>query len=992
MAEYVTNPDTGRQIRVGGTRYLSLLNRYYDIGGRLVTRPLIRVSAIFDPSDGEVDERDGSYAEVADDDQMQLLAAILFPAGEIDEETTEFDGDLVRDAWYSRYAAVLTVDWGGFEIQLSRSRASAPRVAQSVMANRLLANRPLKLPFTNVDLNDGLDDKCVERWLGYPVEDTSIEGIMATVNGMGRSCEILDIFGKRVMAVGLLRDDSPRGLMYQGHVYPLHKNPNGQFLPSLIEQPVTYMHPQQREGTIEYFKQSRCAYYEKDGVLYHAERGVFKPAPATNDAQREFLATLPQYAWDPVDLIEFKNAALPLFVPNDKEELLSIDMTKCYYNVAQRLLNPSGASDELNRLSWALFEPDMFIKPIPFEDWTPRPIEPQHWVVVHPRDMVNIRRLFGIVSPLMCRALYNELHTAASCGMFGPALPPGGPDIIYIYPFQKARPASVQTIEKLDAWLDDPVMQKGYAMVNGACGRVINVKRRSFELNERFAGERAWYGEKHHMTWHTNMMTHQREKLLLANRFHLHVSVIQHASALVVLAARRMFETYHIKPYAIKTDALGYRRTDISKLALIYAGGDVQRILFRMQDAAALATGMAWVPESMPVSDKAMPAPRPWGLPASVEHPYVRQYANRNRTHYGPPGSGKTTEVIDLMPEDDPEFPDFFITYTNRNARRISRPDRDIRGTTVHSLLGIAPGTQHMEIHPNWQGLIGKRIFVDEAQSLPRWIWMKFVTLFHRFNVSFTFAMDPDQLAPIDDGDNPITLNCSFLGTRIPHTFDYRNDPDLVLARGRVLAGTFEPDLKPPVFDPESVTDVNIAAYNRTCELVNEWYTKHHGIQWGGIGSRYIVDYREEELKHKLPPKVKKAWPKGTMLTVRLDGDGRKWCYNSETGDAIGPWQGHDKLLKFAYCVTTDKMIGSTIRQPFTIWDATADWFYTRHGLLYTALTRGVRLADITFRGTPCEAMAASEEDARRTLELMDEQHPGWDLPDHSFTNGNLTR
>lgn len=936
----VINPVTGRPIRLFGTVFRRLVGGsgsyiYLPGDNRLALRPLVRVTHIRNPSSGEIEAR--NHVElVTTGAQYEAVLASL--------EDGFADENLIRDPWYREHAYRVEIEFEG-EIVVFEEDEDAV-VEQQPALNPVLANNPLRLPFANVALNEGDDDKCVERWLGIPMPprpdiDTILANVDATPN---LECIIYDIFGGVMHhSAGIARDNHPKAVLYQGHIYPVTRDQ----VPRLIDRPVIEYPIGHNADVYDKIKEANAMLFRVDDTFYVGGVGVFNPKEATTQEQREFAKCFSCHmAWDPAMMQIFKDAALPMFLPlaegvvRDPDRFCAVDMKKCYYNVMQALMDP--------RVAWQIFEPDPFVRPEPYDGTKHADLGYLDWVVIKEEDARMLHGLIGLNSNLLCYVLWREVNNLArvipGLGFCTP---------VEVIRFRRAIKIPSKARDIMDRWEIDPQAQKEFALVNGLMGRTGTVIRRDFQLGHEFTAERAYYTQRpRNFAAMGEMMMLRKESLWVRNnKLNVHASVIQHASAMVVRAIGAVRHQLKIFPVRVKTDSLTYSRNGLARTCLLNgfgSSGDCSRHILSVINSDCQDTPyFGWRPEPV----KLPPADFSHRLnlfQMTDSHPYVQQYRARNITHIGPPGSGKTTSVLQLRDRAG-EKPDFIATLTNRNARRIG-------GVTIHALLGIGFGPEQISRHMAvmLDRLRDKRIFIDEAQSVPRWIWSHFIHLFHAYNVSFTFAMDPEQLAPIDDDDAPIDL-VPFHGAVVYHNVDWRNGSELIRARDQVLSGLFIAPTSAPIFDPTCRhAHWNIAAYHRTCDWVNAKYVAAFNLTWGGPG-RYIVDFDRAKVCLRDPisrrkRKIPRELAQSTMFEMTEDYK----FVNMDTGDELPyAFDFISPLLKWAWCVTVDKTIGSTIKDPFTIWDVGCPWWMQRHGMFYTALTRGVLFEDIKFKTRP---------------------------------------
>ena len=139
-------------------------------------------------------------------------------------------------------------------------------------------------------------------------------------------------------------------------------------------------------------------------------------------------------------------------------------------------------------------------------------------------------------------------------------------------------------------------------------------------------------------------------------------------------------------------------------------------------------------------------------------------------------------------------------------------------------------------------------------------------------------------------------------------------------------------------------TNRNISFTNPTRKFVNRMFVRMRQLSWLDDGP-YIA-----RKAHKTS-----GLCKGEML---YRGSGQ-WFRGSPDGPVLNdlPDRTSENVLEWAWCVTIHNTIGETFTDPYTIWDTGHPLF--SKALMYTAVTRGISLAQITFRScVPKNAVA----------------------------------
>lgn len=448
------------------------------------------------------------------------------------------------------------------------------------------------------------------------------------------------------------------------------------------------------------------------------------------------------------------------------------------------------------------------------------------------------------------------------------------------------RKVSKTIVDVLTSWADDPERQKSYALLNGMMGRIRRVNTWWFEVSGCSALERQHYSDVYGFHDAGALMHVTHDNLIVLNRFHIHAAVVMGANEEVVKCILETHQRYQTMPVRIRVDSVTYIKSHL--VALFQPGFN----------------RYGWHDEPVvgPIETQQLSY-----TTICVDDPIVYQ----NRTWTGAPGTGKTYTIIK-----DTVY-DIAVCFSNKGARRIN-------GSTIHSALQLW-NDHGMPMVERLRGLV---VFVDEAQCVNRRIWGMFMHAYLTVGTRFIFSLDLRQLPPV--GEEPISFH-PFHGVVTTLTIDYRNDVALQEAREAVWAGTFKPNII-----PKSLLDhynlVNIAYINETCETVNEEVAEDQEMPFGKDGL-YIT-----KTKNKLH-----GWEKNDFFARRGN------MMKQREGRLVVFVQEHEmeKWFEPAYCTTIHKQIGETIYVPFTIWD----WNHpnmNKH-IMYTAITRGVRLQDISF-------------------------------------------
>jgi len=909
----VRNPLSGRRIQATGARFRALTQP----GGPLVRNRhntldiaygnYFVITHLIDPSDGRVAVRN-SRVELQTPGERAMVAAVVEGREPYEARMRQ----LVADRWVPQLAEYVgrfeygPREWLQIQEDGDGELVRGPPVARMMnregvvrfmRARGIRSDAPMQLPFINVDLNPGgTEGACIQQFLDVPLIDpfdTSVDGIIDTARCHDMPVRLLDLFGETI-AEHVAEGDLRAAVVYNKHVYPMTDSDLVPVLNMGDAPPmpsIPRIHEMLEQQQYMLWRRHRT-YYTPDGKVAidrcDDDDNVYEDWMA-----KIFCVTPPCLGLDDRTLETMRRGTIGLYyaaaAPGTMlacADYLAIDMSKCYYTTLKLLLT----EERLTTISMY----DRFVDvPFPLQG-----VEQN----VRAGDLLlidNDLSRYGMRTNLICGKTYN----------------------LWTYDFQKKPALRVTAIMRLRyeevsaqrAMLKEICTygeheQKKYAVVNGMFGKLKSLKELWLEVRD--PDEQAYYHERHGMGAAGPDLMSKVDTTPVANcRFHVYQAVVHMASATVLeymLMIERDVPGAGL-PVKIKIDSLTYSRLALQSPFDRTGERALSRFVGNVVD---------WHFEDVR-NDVPLIQPMPYRmLSHTIVYPNAEGDYSRNITFVGPPGVGKTYQALALPC-------DIKACFSNKGARRIG-------GITLDSALGMRPGLYQL----NWdrEKIAGKRVFIDEAQAMrPRhWGILKFAYLY--LGSSFIFALDPDQIPPVEHEQYPVSEH-PFWGDVRRLTVDHRNEPCLIAARQAVLREDFEPD----VDDGAAMTMLNIAYTNRTCDAVNAWVARVNGLHWMGPG-KYIV---------------KVAHPRSGLCKGEIIYRGRdRWLRDGPGGETIEntfPDTGAKRYVKWAYCVTIHNTIGETFTDPYTIWDMGHPGFSTK--LMYTALTRGISLAQITFRG-----------------------------------------
>lgn len=903
----VLNPLSGRRLQVGGARYNALIAQ----GGplRRVRNQLaidygesIRITHIFDPSDGSILERD-SLVLVPVPNRAMVRNVV-----EGGEDFFRRMADWVADTWVPQlghYVARFEYgprEWTRVEPGPNGELVEIPAVARMqdragvvrfLRQRGIRSDQPLLLPFVNVDENaGGTEGQCIQRFLGHPLvdpSDTSVRGILATAERCAISVRLVDLMSQTLGEYIVPGAKTLTGLIYNHHVYPLLDGderlvlnhgigPDYQGIPQMHERLNECNYMMYRVNHTYFTPEGKCKMAGQSVIYEDWMDGLMKATPPLLGYDDQTIAILKRGT---IGLYYSERPAGEILNPDD---YIAIDMSKCYYNVLLRQVE----EQQLPTLS--LY--DRF-EEVPFHRQRDLHAVGRHDVLMIDDDWSR----YGFQTNLINGKAYETWID------YGKPMP----RVTGILRLRTMEAGSMRKMLK-ELLTYDEEKQKKYALVNGIFGKLAATTEKWVEVPDET--EQQYYEETHDFIYRGDgLMSKTDVRPFVNSRFHVYMAVVNMANATV------LGQMLHVQkeaagaglPAKIKIDSLTYERRKL-------------RTPFDPTGRRALrryVVGGLWHFEALRDD---LPLVRAMNrrhfTPSSMRSEYLDY--SRNTTFIGPPGVGKTYQAMRLNP-------DLKVCFSNKGARRIG-------GITIDAALGMPPGAR--EISWEREQIAGKTVFVDEAQALRPLHWGILRFAYLELGTTFIFALDPDQIPPVEHEKFPVSEH-PFWGNVVRLTEDHRNAPCLVAAREALLMGEFEPDLVSE--DEWQPTLINIAYTHRTCNRVNETIVKMLGKQWLDEG-RYIV-HKEHRSSGTFKGEI-----------VFRDGHGA-WHRASQDGPVIEkPWKDASakSYVKWAYCVTIHSTIGETFTYPYTIWDVGHPCFSTR--LMYTALTRGISLDQIQFR------------------------------------------
>ena len=336
----------------------------------------------------------------------------------------------------------------------------------------------------------------------------------------------------------------------------------------------------------------------------------------------------------------------------------------------------------------------------------------------------------------------------------------------------------------------------------------------------------------------------------------------------------------------------------------------------------------------------------------------------------GSAGTGKSY-VINKIAEEYGQDKVAKLCFTNKGAINIG-------GKTIHKFLGL---NQEGKISQSRLSNIKKfteLIIIDEVSMVSSELWARLHLIHRETQIPFLLVGDWKQIPPVEDLDyceylnHPIVVDLS-KKSLIELTKVYRYDTELKKASENVMKLNINKYGK-------AFTKKNICYTNLTRKFVNKTIVDKL-IDQNNIKDTYFINKREIKMKKGETKKsYYERYSKEPTQNIRIfngmpiiaskthnQGD---ICVNNEEFiitkiddkelEAVSqrpdgshsitiPTKDFYAYFLVAYCITTHKAQGSTIKDKITIWD----WDIMDEKLRYTALTRATKNKDINFVKTP---------------------------------------
>lgn len=896
----VRNPLTRRQVQVDGRLYRRLLADVVEVP--VEGDPVIRfglyftITLVYDPSTGVLTPRNlvlplnqdlrADFVRVINGEAWRTVFLDLFGRRNLDE-------------FYARNAAQIEV--GVYTIDIARdrravdvdrgNRAQVEQYLQQVLDvnnMRVAADEPLRLPFSNVHMNTGTDGQCVARFLGIeslPESRRNLVGLEMYARHNGIPVVLYDVRG------GVMHDWSDiapdcapvRGMLYNEHVYKV-----GGDGPIPVTSPKTTMESQTRIADLA---AEWGAVVLRHNEVWMLPAGVYRTSPDVyEDWMNDVIYKMPYSDGFDLDTMwKVKRTALALYLHTgetlDPATHVAIDARHCYYYVLLDLCNTCNIPFPCLTDRWRRWNNDLRLNDCAY---------------YQVREDFSYLGLMSNVLPAMTIKLLraNDIVVTVEAYLQMRHMPNTG--------------NVAKALERLSM-----NQRKQCSLIVGMCGRISRTD--TWDLEVHCEADRAYYARRYAMyTNDDNPMLARSEHVVheTINRLGWYTHVVHMANHKTLDMLFRIKRTTGAMPVRICVDSLTYKRTAVCTPFDICGEEGRTRLDHFCEDGF-------WHSET--VRD----IPSVERLPLILCTPHQTRisspYEFNAITYNGAPGTGKTYSAMQLGP-------DARVTTTNKGARRIN-------GTTIHALFNSRASSLWM-FKPDMSKLESvDTLFVDEAQAVTRHMLAAVQQAQLQYpRLRVLFALDTDQLAPINEDPIPIM---EMHGDVHVLTRNWRNDPGIVQLRERVKAGDIDglSILTEPIDLITNFTECNVAFTNATCASVNRAVAAYLGIDYlNTIGSKVIVT-KERKL-------LKELGLQHNDVLVAIGGD---YFRNIDTDIEVEiPPSMQNRVLDWAYCLTVHRTIGEGYDE-LTVWDCER----MDRRLLYTAVCRARSISRLFLRASP---------------------------------------
>lgn len=334
----------------------------------------------------------------------------------------------------------------------------------------------------------------------------------------------------------------------------------------------------------------------------------------------------------------------------------------------------------------------------------------------------------------------------------------------------------------------------------------------------------------------------------------------------------------------------------------------------------------------------------------------------KNISYQGAPGTGKTTKV-----KDNHKY-DFAMTLTNACALNLT--SKDVEGQTVYSAFKLFNPESIMKY---FKVFYKKTIWIDEFSMMPRFIWNYVFLLNSVFKTKFIISGDINQIGPIGE-KTKIDLESIFfkkiMGKIEVLKKDHRNDEGLIQLRNYVLENKNNKKELYKKFEELESDDIYMKydrhiAFTHVAKMnINLSVLKSKGYKFE---HKYKTTSKQDTITKKITKTIeykKSIISVGVILTCRITKKAEGiykndiWKVIEETREGYKLKNLNRKmklkvfehgLMKYftlGFCTTAHSSQGLTIKENFCIHEV-RKMIYMDPDILYTAITRGCNFDEV---------------------------------------------
>jgi hypothetical protein len=396
------------------------------------------------------------------------------------------------------------------------------------------ANEPLRLPYTNLDLNDGENEECIARFLGLstmPEGPRDLGTLMELAAQHNISVRIYDILCGVVKEQLIEGEPVRTGLIYNEHIYTVLGDK-----PNLVKDPKRQAESLQEIGDVA--RQLHCVWLRRNNHylmapgVYSVKEGIM--APWLFDTMR----LLPMSnGWNWRAMWQIKRCSLALNLHTEKlspDTHCAIDARHCYFNTLLDL-----CESEIMPL------PTLTNSFMPFRE--DQGISGHFWYFIR-NDFAHL----GLVSNLV-------LGTTILC------LRKHGFEVV-VNSYMWCDPVPSRTLKRIATALRklNPEQRKECSMLVGMCGRLL--REEVLEVEVHSEADKEYYKRRYEMDEvHDTLLCRVDSSVETINRLAWYSAVVLHSNTRVLDQMLCIKRSVNVLPVRVCTDSLTYEKAKVTR-------------------------------------------------------------------------------------------------------------------------------------------------------------------------------------------------------------------------------------------------------------------------------------------------------------------------------------------------------------------------------------------------------------------------------------------